>query len=100
MRRDVHRVFDVELVVVECREVRPSQPLDLSHRCGTQPIVLASGVAIAEDKNSRFAWECRIGAGDAHCFTLVAMTEPSASSSVTISGMSPSACVAQERQGS
>ena len=55
MRRDVHRIFDIELIVVEGREVGPSKPLDLGRRGRTQPIVLAAGIAVAEDENPRFA---------------------------------------------
>ena len=51
MRRHVHRVLNIELVVVERRDVGPSQLVDPSRRGRAQPIVLTSGVAVAEDEN-------------------------------------------------
>ena len=97
---DVHRVLDIELIIVERGEIRPSQAFNLGNRRWAQPVILAAGISIAEDKDTRFTRRRWIASWDPHCFTLVAMTEPSASSSVTINGMSPSAWVAQERQGS
>ena len=51
MRRYVHRVLDVELIVVERRQVRPSQPFDPSRHCRAKPIVLTSRVTVSEDED-------------------------------------------------
>ncbi len=76
----IQRIFDIQLIIIKRGHMPPTQPRQRHRRCRPQSIILPPRIAIAQHQNAR-----------THCFTRVAITAPSASSNVTINGISPNA---------